>query len=452
MTNKMTMKHTIIYKIGLVLLSMFPITKIAAQQMKVFSNLEVGDTIADITIEKIYNYNKTASKVSDFSEKLLIIDFWATWCAPCIEMLPKMNALMQTFTNDLVFLSVTKELKEKAHSFLEKLEHNRGARFNIPVIYGDTILYKLFPHYYLPHYVWINTKSREVIAITRAGEINKQNIDAVLNNLSTTTWDTKVDKWLDHKFSEPLLPYLSQLPNFLDKTVNHYSFFSPHVENLMSGAYSQLNDTTKNYRIVFKNMTRLSFFTWSFGEGRQFFQDASVKIEVKDKERLTTALSGGPFHNWQKENSFCYELSISPRPEKEIFEIMKSDVQNFFREYEIDIEKRIEPCLVLISTGNNEMLKAKGEKWSVKRDRFSYKSTNSLVKSFLTDLAFYYYVTGPILIDQTGIDYYIDLDLELNNFRDVKEVNEQLDKYKLKLVEKQALANVLIIRDKEAYN
>jgi thiol-disulfide isomerase/thioredoxin len=39
----------------------------------------------------------TIKKISDFSGKVVLIDFWATWCAPCIAIMPQVDALHKTY-------------------------------------------------------------------------------------------------------------------------------------------------------------------------------------------------------------------------------------------------------------------------------------------------------------------------------------------------------------------
>ncbi|MGB4400563.1 MAG: TlpA disulfide reductase family protein, partial [Daejeonella sp.] len=69
--------------------------------------LKIGDKVPDVTINNISNYKSTSAKLSDFKGKLLILDFWATWCAPCIAMIPKMDSLEKAFEGKVAFLSVT---------------------------------------------------------------------------------------------------------------------------------------------------------------------------------------------------------------------------------------------------------------------------------------------------------------------------------------------------------
>ena len=57
--------------------------------------------------------NAPASKIGRLSElrgKVVFLDFWATWCAPCVAGLPRVNALIDALKGEpVVFLSVTDE-------------------------------------------------------------------------------------------------------------------------------------------------------------------------------------------------------------------------------------------------------------------------------------------------------------------------------------------------------
>ncbi|WP_040278903.1 redoxin domain-containing protein [Psychroserpens damuponensis] len=86
----------------------------------------------DTTIEsvkrplKVYNYNELEAylKTKD-DNKTYVINFWATWCAPCVKELPYFEALNANYSNKnveviLVSLDFPKQIESKLVPFLAK--------------------------------------------------------------------------------------------------------------------------------------------------------------------------------------------------------------------------------------------------------------------------------------------------------------------------------------------
>jgi thiol-disulfide isomerase/thioredoxin len=49
---------------------------------------------------ELKDVNGEIISLSDYKGKTLILDFWATWCAPCVASFPAMNDLVQRYKND----------------------------------------------------------------------------------------------------------------------------------------------------------------------------------------------------------------------------------------------------------------------------------------------------------------------------------------------------------------
>lgn len=61
--------------------------------------------------EMIYDYSKGGEFISK-SDKIYVIDFWATWCGPCMNMMPQMEALAAKYKDRIIFCKVNYD-KEK---------------------------------------------------------------------------------------------------------------------------------------------------------------------------------------------------------------------------------------------------------------------------------------------------------------------------------------------------
>ena len=51
-------------------------------------------------------------RYSDFSSRYVVVNYWATWCGPCIKEIPELNALAQSHADQLVVLGVNYDQPE----------------------------------------------------------------------------------------------------------------------------------------------------------------------------------------------------------------------------------------------------------------------------------------------------------------------------------------------------
>src|ERR1700704_2941312 len=74
--------------------------------------LSIGDTLPEIRLTKIYKQESNRLNLKSFYSKLLILDFWGTWCKPCILAMPKMDSLQKKYQGQLRILPVSDESYE----------------------------------------------------------------------------------------------------------------------------------------------------------------------------------------------------------------------------------------------------------------------------------------------------------------------------------------------------
>lgn len=73
--------------------------------------------------------DKKSYKLSELNKKIIIVNFWASWCAPCLEEMPSLISLAKKFDKDLVIVAVSgdnteKELELFIRSFPEMKRQN----------------------------------------------------------------------------------------------------------------------------------------------------------------------------------------------------------------------------------------------------------------------------------------------------------------------------------------
>ena len=75
----------------------------------------------------------TELQLSSLRGQVVLLNFWATWCAPCLKEMPDLNTLYQELSPlgfTVVGLAIDGEDKETIDRFVERLE------VSYPVVYG----------------------------------------------------------------------------------------------------------------------------------------------------------------------------------------------------------------------------------------------------------------------------------------------------------------------------
>jgi thioredoxin len=58
------------------------------------------------TIVEIHSSEEFEKLLKEYPDKIIIIDFWAVWCGPCMFFAPIFKKLQGEFQNDFIFVKV----------------------------------------------------------------------------------------------------------------------------------------------------------------------------------------------------------------------------------------------------------------------------------------------------------------------------------------------------------
>jgi thiol-disulfide isomerase/thioredoxin len=94
---------------------LFSAALLAAMVLNSRAALKAGDTLPDLGSFQL------EGKLPELKGKIVLVDFWASWCLPCAESFPVMDELQKKYGDRLVVLAVNVDEKAaKMEKFLTK--------------------------------------------------------------------------------------------------------------------------------------------------------------------------------------------------------------------------------------------------------------------------------------------------------------------------------------------
>jgi uncharacterized protein (TIGR03435 family) len=107
--------------------------------------------------------------------KVVILEFWATWCGPCVLAIPHMNALADKFKDQPVqFVAITSEDEHTVKSFLDRKPIKAWAALD-----ADNAMKAAYGVDRIPHTV-ILASDGTVAAVTYPTSVTRQSIENLL--------------------------------------------------------------------------------------------------------------------------------------------------------------------------------------------------------------------------------------------------------------------------------
>lgn len=119
---------------------------------------------------KEFNFTQTNGQV-------VLLNFWATWCPPCIAEMPSMQELYNDFGDQIAFVFVSQEPKEKIQEFLEK--HH----YDFPVYHPITTPPNPFHYTSIPQTYLIDKQGNIVIDKNGAANWNSPKVRQTIAEL-----------------------------------------------------------------------------------------------------------------------------------------------------------------------------------------------------------------------------------------------------------------------------
>jgi uncharacterized protein (TIGR03435 family) len=340
--------------------------------INLYSQANIGQPINDIQIKDLLNAPiKTTSTVA-LKNKVVLLEFWATWCSPCVEAMPHLQELQGIYKDDLQIITISTEKKTRISQFIR----NRPSNLWFAIDSAD-VFRNEFPYHTIPHSVLIDKKGI-VVAITEPKNITEKIIQDVIadkkitlplkeDNMNKNPWDTYF---------------------FADSGTNSQFLVQPKIEGLGSGYKKYQNDSIfKNRRISMMNLPLETVYRLAY-EGLPYGRS----IDLTPKENVV-----------ENKKMYCMDIIVPRGKENELIPTLKKELGARF-DFQANIEQLRRTVYVLkiddlakVKTLKKSNLKE--EKFSASKGSFSgegiqLKKIADYLEGFgLTDL--------PV-VDETG--------------------------------------------------
>ena len=155
------------------ILFIFLTTNVFANDVSEIKNIVIHKDLKVYDNVIFLDKNDKKINIKEFNGNLLLLNFWATWCAPCKKEMPSLDRLQvnQNLSNLKIFaINMSQENKQKVDSFFEDLNiKNFDPYFDAP-----TTLAKTFSLRGVPTSILIDKDGKEFARIMGSIDFNDQ--------------------------------------------------------------------------------------------------------------------------------------------------------------------------------------------------------------------------------------------------------------------------------------
>jgi len=191
--------------------------------LSAFSQIKIGQQVKNIPIQTLLNAPVKHAELNDFKGKVILLEFWATYCEPCISAMSHLQELQKEYKDKLRVITVSDEKETRINKFIQNKPSNLWFAVDTANLFQQS-----FPLRTIPESVLID-KNGMVLAITEPENITKQVIADVIAG-------KKIDLPLkdDNMVADPYATYFPA-----DSATQNLFVLQPEIKGL--------NSSRKNY-------------------------------------------------------------------------------------------------------------------------------------------------------------------------------------------------------------
>jgi uncharacterized protein (TIGR03435 family) len=274
--------------------------------------LKIGDNLPNYQLKSVVNYKADSFNFKDAKGKILIIEFWGTWCSPCIPALQHLNEIKNKFPNDVFVVGISDDSKERLTKFLTKRV------VSVPLASeADMKLNGIFAFNMVPHTI-IADKNGKIMAITSPNEVTEEKIKEIIAG-KIPNFKPKEDKEFDSK-----VDYFGA-----DESTDYAITQKAYIQGFPSFS-KRGNGVFKDRRISCINLSTQSILQLAF---KKSFETTIVNLPEAKQAFIP-------------ENLCCFDIIVKESDKANLYKIMQAEAMKLLG-VKANIEKRVVDVYVL---------------------------------------------------------------------------------------------------------
>jgi thiol-disulfide isomerase/thioredoxin len=153
-----------------------------------------GDRVTDFEIKKLLNGSVPAAHLTTLKKQITIIDFFGTWCAPCIKAIPELTNFQSKYKEEIQILLISTEPENALLGFIKKYKP-----FAFPLAADtDESISKLFQPPSYPYTVILDNNLK-IIRITHAIDLTEAVLENLIRDRKKNTAFTMEERPIENK-------------------------------------------------------------------------------------------------------------------------------------------------------------------------------------------------------------------------------------------------------------
>ncbi|MFB2117853.1 TlpA family protein disulfide reductase [Parapedobacter sp. 2B3] len=350
---------------------LYAVKQVSAQQAEPVATavaeikpLQIGDTIPEWLWHhplQVVNHSPIGGRdtvtLDDYRGKLIILDFWATWCSPCIASIEKLSAIQQIYPDKVALIPIASH---------EAIDNQSLANFmkskNWPVasvIDRDKFFFDgVFRHGErngIPYVVWI--KDGRVAAKPKIAYVTEENILRFYEGKPVDI-EMKLGNVRAIDRSKPLFLPDNGFTKVYQR-LSPYSVIGGYIPNYGTGRKMEISTQDDTVAVISINRTledlifdafstaimpkldKTNGIYWYIDSGlrKRLFVDRPGYDKTNDLQHYLRRMK------WLEENTYSYNLRVPDDTlQGEVLKMVRHDITMFFKKH-LGVNIAVEPAM-----------------------------------------------------------------------------------------------------------